>query len=169
MSPLGRAPGGGENPSESDRLQVRALLGREPAGDYVVSVRRGNGDVAVIGNAPVLADGTPMPTLYWLVDRSLVAEVGRIESEGAVDDLEAELGMELIDDVHERHRRERDALMPSDHGGHAPSGGVGGTRRGLKCLHAHLAWWLAGGDDPVGARVAEMLVSRGVDLPERAR
>jgi Protein of unknown function (DUF501) len=27
----------------------------------------------------------------------------------------------------------------------------------VKCLHAHLAWWLAGGDDPVGAWVASEL------------
>jgi hypothetical protein len=27
---------------------------------------------------------------------------------------------------------------------------VGGTRRGVKCLHAHVAYALAGGDDPVG-------------------
>src|SRR5439155_19565283 len=33
-------------------------------------------------------------------------------------------------------------------------GGVGGTRRGVKCLHAHYANHLAGGDDPVGAEVA---------------
>ncbi|MGH9028715.1 MAG: DUF501 domain-containing protein, partial [Acidimicrobiales bacterium] len=37
------------------------------------------------------------------------------------------------------------------------SGGVGGTRRGVKCLHAHLAWWLAGGDDPVGRWVAQRI------------
>ncbi len=42
-----------------------------------------------------------------------------------------------------------------------PTGGVGGTRRGVKCLHAHLAWWLVGGDDPVGRWVADRL-----DLPE---
>lgn len=41
-----------------------------------------------------------------------------------------------------------------------PSGGVGGTRQGVKCLHAHLAWHLAGGDDPVGAWTAVQL---GVD------
>ncbi len=34
-------------------------------------------------------------------------------------------------------------------------GGVGGTRRGVKCLHAHYAFHLAGGVDPVGAWVAE--------------
>jgi hypothetical protein len=27
----------------------------------------------------------------------------------------------------------------------------------VKCLHAHYAWWLAGGDDPVGRWVAEHL------------
>ena len=30
---------------------------------------------------------------------------------------------------------------------------MGGTRLGVKCLHAHYAWFLAGGDDPVGAWV----------------
>jgi exopolyphosphatase/guanosine-5'-triphosphate,3'-diphosphate pyrophosphatase len=34
-------------------------------------------------------------------------------------------------------------------------GGVGGTRRGVKCLHAHYAFHLAGGVDPVGGWVAE--------------
>jgi len=36
----------------------------------------------------------------------------------------------------------------------APRGGVGGTRVGVKCLHAHLANYLAGNDDPVGQLVA---------------
>ena len=34
-------------------------------------------------------------------------------------------------------------------------GGVGGTGRGLKCLHAHYAYHLAGGDDVVGRWTAE--------------
>jgi hypothetical protein len=38
-----------------------------------------------------------------------------------------------------------------------PFGGVGGTRVGVKCLHAHYAWFLAGGDDPVGRWVHERL------------
>jgi exopolyphosphatase/pppGpp-phosphohydrolase len=37
---------------------------------------------------------------------------------------------------------------------------VGGTRIGVKCLHAHYAWHLAGGDDPVGRWVAEQLARR---------
>ncbi len=34
-------------------------------------------------------------------------------------------------------------------------GGVAGTRTGVKCLHAHYAYHLAGGVDPVGAWVAQ--------------
>jgi exopolyphosphatase/guanosine-5'-triphosphate,3'-diphosphate pyrophosphatase len=34
---------------------------------------------------------------------------------------------------------------------------VGGTRRGVKCLHAHYAFHLAGGDDPVGGEVARTI------------
>jgi hypothetical protein len=30
----------------------------------------------------------------------------------------------------------------------------------VKCLHAHYAWFLAGGDDPVGAWVAERLAEQ---------
>jgi len=51
----------------------------------------------------------------------------------------------------------RDSLLPPQHMGPKPSGGVAGTRRGVKCLHAHYAWFLAGGDDPVGRWVAEHL------------
>ena len=52
---------------------------------------------------------------------------------------------------------ERDAALPRGHTGPTPSGGVGGTRIGVKCLHAHYAWYLAGGDDPVGRWVAAQL------------
>ena len=49
-----------------------------------------------------------------------------------------------------------------------PSGGVGGTRVGIKCLHAHLANFLTGAADPVGQLVADAvgvpeLVMRGGD------
>jgi hypothetical protein len=56
--------------------------------------------------------------------------------------------------------------MPEDHAGPVPYGGVGGTRHGLKCLHAHYAWYLAGGDDPVGKWVAAQLASLGSEADE---
>jgi hypothetical protein len=65
--------------------------------------------------------------------------------------------------AHARYAAERDADLPAGHAGPRPSGGVGGTRVGVKCLHAHLAWHLAGGDDPVGRWVAERLATGGYD------
>ena len=62
-----------------------------------------------------------------------------------------------VADAHRRYAIERDAAIPAEHTGPRPSGGVAGTRTGVKCLHAHYAWYLAGGDDPVGAWVAEQL------------
>ncbi len=70
---------------------------------------------------------------------------------------EAELDPAAIADAHRRYAAERDAAIPDDHAGPRPSGGVGGTARGVKCLHTHYAWFLVGGDDPVGSWVHEEL------------
>lgn len=142
---------------EADLDAVTRLLGRIPAGPFAVAVRDRDGAPVVIANAPFLADGTPMPTRYWLVDRSLSDAVSRLESVGGVRDASAAVDPVVLGAAHERYARERDALVPPDWAGPRPSGGVGGTRRGVKCLHAHLAWWLAGGVDPVGDWVAAQL------------
>jgi uncharacterized protein len=111
----------------------------------------------VIENGAYLDDGSPMPTRFWLVDPDLRAAVSRLESQGGVRQAEAAVDPLELADAHERYGAQRDALIPSDWQGPRPSGGVGGTRRGVKCLHAHLAWWLAGGDDPVGRWTADQL------------
>ena len=141
----------------TDASRVRELLGREPQGDYEVVVRDAAGWPVVIRNAPLLSDGTPMPTRYWLVGRLESVAVSRLEASGGVDAAEAEIGLEAIAVCHRRYAEERDSAVPPGHTGPAPSGGVGGTRVGVKCLHAHYAWYLAGGDDPVGAWVAARL------------
>jgi exopolyphosphatase/guanosine-5'-triphosphate,3'-diphosphate pyrophosphatase len=46
-------------------------------------------------------------------------------------------------------------------------GGVGGTRRGVKCLHAHYAFHLAGFPDPVGAWTAERVEPVHEERPDR--
>ncbi len=135
----------------AERAAVAALLGRPPAGAFTVVVRRDDGTPAVIANAPLLDDGTPMPTRYWLVDPSWRAATSRLEAAGGVARAEAAVDPAALAAAHARYAAARDALVPAGHGGPRPSGGVGGTRQGVKCLHAHLAWWLAGGDDPVGA------------------
>jgi uncharacterized protein len=133
-----------------DDALVTQLLGRRPAGAFEVVVRADAGRPAVIANAPFLEDGTPMPTRYWLVDPDLREAVSRLESAGGVRQAEGAVPAARIAEAHDRYRRERDALIPADRPGPRPSGGVGGTREGVKCLHAHLAWWLTGADDPVG-------------------
>ena len=45
-------------------------------------------------------------------------------------------------------------MVPDGHSGHQPTGGVGGTGAGVKCLHAHYADTAAGNDNPVGEAVA---------------
>ena len=159
----GRAPAGPAGPertgseTEADVVAVTELLGRSPAGAFEVVVRADGGRPAVIANAPFLSDGTPMPTRYWLVDPDLRAVVSTLESTGGVRRAEQDVPPERIAEAHARYAAERDALIPPGHTGPRPSGGVGGTRQGVKCLHAHLAWWLTGADDPVGEWTARQI------------
>lgn len=140
-----------------DVAAVTALLGRRPESAFEVAVRDTAGRPVVIRNAPFLDDGRPMPTLYWLVGRDAIRRVSRLEAAGGVDRAEAEIPADDIALAHRRYAAERDALVPPDHRGPRPSGGVAGTRTGVKCLHAHYAWFLAGGDDPVGRWVERHL------------
>ena len=143
-----------------DRAAVTALLGRAPAGAFEVVVRDGAGAPVVIRNAPLLDDGTPMPTRYWLVGRAEVTAVSRLEADGGVRAAEAGVDVDELAAAHARYASERDAAIPAGWTGLRPRGGVGGTATGVKCLHAHYAWYLAGGDDPVGRWVAEQLAAR---------
>lgn len=122
-------------------------------------VRTRSGDPLVLRNHPLLDDGTPMPTLYWLVGPDERKAVDRLEAAGGVRDAEAEVDPEELAAAHVRYAAERQQLVPADWDGPVPSGGVGGTRRGVKCLHSHYAWFLAGGDDPVGRWVEQRLRS----------
>lgn len=141
----------------ADLEAVTRLLGRTPSGSFTVVVRRRDATPAVIENAPFLDDGRPMPTRYWLVDAELRDAVSRLEADGGVRRAALAVDPEELASAHERYATVRDALVDPGHVGPRPSGGVGGTRRSVKCLHAHVAWFLAGGDDPVGRWTAERL------------
>ena len=133
-----------------DAEVVAELLGRVPQSEFEVVVRDASGEPVVLRNAPFLRDGSPMPTRYWLAGREATLLVSRLEAEGGVRRAEAEIPADEIAAAHARYAAERDAAIPAGHTGPRPSGGVAGTREGVKCLHAHYAWFLAGGDDPVG-------------------
>ena len=97
-----------------DRSRVAELLGREPAGAFEVVVRDATGDPVVVRNAPFLDDGTPMPTLYYLVGAELVRDVSRLEAAGGVRAAEAALDPDAIAAVHRRYGAERDAEIADD-------------------------------------------------------
>jgi len=147
--------------ASADRAAVTELLGREPQGRFDVLIRDDAGAPRVIRNHPLLDDGTPMPTRFWLVSQRDRVLVGRLEAERGVKRAEAAVDPVALRQAHARYAAERDAAIDSAHTGPRPAGGVGGTRRGVKCLHAHYAWYLAGGDDPVGRWVAEQLAELG--------
>jgi len=83
--------------------------------------------------------------------------VSHLEAAGGVRAAEAAVDPAEVAAAHARYAAERDAALPPGHAGPRPSGGVAGTRKGVKCLHAHYAWHLAGGDDPIGRWVEEHL------------
>ena len=143
--------------TEADRREVERLLGRRPQGVFEVVRRHPDCSPLVIRNAPLLDDGSPMPTRYWLVGEPERTAVSRLESAGGVAQAEAEVDPDAVAAAHARYAAERDAALPPGHRGPRPSGGVGGTRTGVKCLHAHFAWHLAGGDDPIGRWVEDRL------------
>lgn len=142
----------------SDIGAVREQLGREPTTPFTVVARCADGHPLVIRNEPVDAEGHPFPTLFWLTCPTAVKAVSRLESEGWIarvndraDGDDAFAGALAL--AHDEYARER----ARGHPGADAFGGVGGTRIGVKCLHAHYANHLAGGGDPVGTLVAERI------------
>lgn len=112
----------------------------------------------MIRNAPFDHDGHPFPTLYWLTCPDTVKAVSRLESAGWIKRLtdEAIVDPDLrirLRRAHEAYARERGSFAR----GAEDWGGVGGSKTGVKCLHAHYAYFLSGGPDPIGLWVARRL------------
>jgi exopolyphosphatase/guanosine-5'-triphosphate,3'-diphosphate pyrophosphatase len=136
----------------SDLDAVREQLGRDPTTKFSVVVRCTSGHPLVIRNDPIDADGRPFPTTFWLSCLDAVKAVSRLESQGWIARLNADAALApAIASAHRAYAAERAELKP----GAEAWGGVGGTRAGAKCLHAHYAYHLVGGDDPVGRWTAE--------------
>jgi hypothetical protein len=144
-------------PDTADVVALPERLGRAPQADFEVVVRDAAGAPVVVRNAPFTRDGTPMPTRFWLVDPDLNLRIARLEAAGGVRAAQAALDDAALRAAHVAYAAERDAAIPARHAGPRPSGGVGGTRQGVKCLHAHYANLLAGADDPVGRWTAAQL------------
>jgi hypothetical protein len=145
-----------------DRTIVSVQIGRELRGPLTVACRCHLGLPAVIEVEPVLDDGTPFPTRYWLTCPVAQRQVSGLESQGLVREFQARRNTDpefaaQCDDADAAYAADRDRFVPEGHVGPRPTGGVGGTRGGVKCLHAHLAHHLARGPNPIGAEVATMV------------
>ena len=122
----------------------------------------------MIRNEPLDADGRPFPTLFWLTCPEAVRAVARLESSGEIArfnqraESDPSFAAEL-EQAHEEYARERARSLAEARAW----GGVGGTRTGVKCLHAHYANHLAGGADPVGAWVAGRVEPVHAERPGR--
>lgn len=139
----------------SDLAAVREQLGREPLTTFSVVARCASGHPLVIRNFPVGLRGDPFPTLYWLTCPKAVKAVSRFEADGWIKRLDAQASEDReFGDALERAHREYAEERARWHAIARSWGGVGGTRTGIKCLHAHYANHLAGGEDLVGRWVA---------------
>jgi hypothetical protein len=106
----------------------------------------------VVESHPLMEDGSPFPTTFWLTCPILVKRASRLEAAGVMAGMTATLGRDeelrgRLADAIDRYRARRDShLVIRDSGG--PPGG--GPDR-VKCLHAHVAHELADPPNPIGA------------------
>jgi exopolyphosphatase / guanosine-5'-triphosphate,3'-diphosphate pyrophosphatase len=144
----------GDELRASDLDAVREQLGREPTVPFSVAARCTGGHPLVIRNRPVDARGEPFPTLYWLTCPAAVKAVSRLESEGWIARLNDDPALaSAVESAHRAYAAAREEMRE----GAGAWGGVGGARAGVKCLHAHYAYHVAGGDDAVGRWTADRI------------
>ncbi len=154
----------------ADAHAVEAQIGRPSRGAFDVVARCHFGLPVVIRMAPLLDDGTPFPTRYWLTCPLAVLRVDRLEGAGGVRQmarrLEADPALRAeLDAAHERYAAERDADVPAG-AGVRPAGGIAGIAGdGVKCLHAHYADHAAGNRNPIGAAVAQWVEPLDDEMP----
>lgn len=146
--------------SEGEASLVAAQIGRPPRRPWRVATRCEHGFPQVIASPSRLEDGRPFPTTFWLTCPALVEAVGSAESAGGADAWARRLANDpdLAAGVLAADASYRAARAAESGGADACAGkGVAGVSRPLrvKCLHAHVAAFLAGTGDPIGAAVSE--------------
>jgi hypothetical protein len=149
---------------------VDTQIEREPRSPVDVVARCPLGLPLVIKVPPHLDDGTPFPTTFWLTCPLAVRRIGRLEAAGGVREADERIASDpdfasAFRSAMERYGAERDTLITADAPEHRPSGGVGGSQRGVKCLHAHYADHAAGNENPVGAITAPLIEPLDCTVP----
>lgn len=146
---------------EQDSEVLALQIGRPLRATSTV-LRRCNLGLPIVAEVPPILDtGEPFPTRYWLTCPLAHRRIARLEAEGGVRatqiKLEADQVLaEQLASAHARYERERDSLLAPG-ALQRPSGGVGGSSGGVKCLHAHYADHAACNANPIGLDVARRI------------
>lgn len=167
-----------ERLTDEERRIIALQLGREPRGVLGVSCVCPHGFPQVITNRPVstdLAEVRVFPTLFWLTCPYLRKEVAQLEGQGWIGEFEERIQTdsrfkEQVREDHLSYAEMRLNLIPDEVQARLKEDypdryrvlsetGVGGVRNleGVKCLHMHLADYLARGENVIGAEVARLL------------
>ena len=167
-----------EKPSKAVLSIIKEQIGREPRGVLEVKTTCRWGFHQVIVNRPVSAIATDLeifPKMYRLTCPYMCREISAQESEGLIAHFEARLAgvpqfAAAMAATHVSYARERLALVHRDVRRRLKeeyperyqvlaTSGVGGFRSplGVKCLHTHAAYFLARGENAIGAETLELL------------
>jgi hypothetical protein len=152
-----------------DRVVIESQLGRPIRAASEVVSRCHLGLPVVVKVPPRLDDGTPFPTLYWLTCPLAITRIGRLEGSGGVKRMEAKADADpdfgaALTAANSAYEAEREELL-ADESGPRPSGGVGGTGEGVKCLHAHFAHYAASRENPIGELVSTWIGPLDCEVP----
>ncbi len=160
----------GGDPSEI----VERQLGRKVKNFLRVVRWCSRGKPIVIESLPE-KNGKPFPTLYWLTCPHLRREVSRLEEKGLIREFEKKIEMdpsfrEELLRAHEEVKRRRRELVKTEWIREVlekvGSGGVKDLTK-VKCLHLHLADFLAGVNNPIGREVWNMIEEKECNDPPK--
>lgn len=147
-----------------DQLQriVAWQLKRSPSIGFTVAVQCKYGWPAVLKNSTRTSSGQFNPNLYYLSCPYLIAQLSRLEDAGFIRRLQEQVGQEptLADDLagaQALHAREWHVAADLEEEAVALADvniAAAGDPAHLKCLHAHLAFFLVHSDYRVGRLIA---------------
>jgi len=157
------------------RFIIKFQLGREPHNLIGIAKYCPFNKPAVIITDPFSREYGVFPTTYWLSCPYLVKQVSRLEDKGIISELSKRLQDEQkfkreMKNAHRNYRQQRLQYLSDEDSKNIANishdiikvlkeSGVGGIRdkKGIKCLHAHLADYLVNGQNPVGKLVWDKL------------
>ncbi|MFW6308574.1 MAG: DUF501 domain-containing protein [bacterium] len=161
--------------TKKDKMIIKKQLDKEPENLRAVALRCPQGNPVVLKTSPFSEKNGVFPTIYWLSCPFYGQHVSRLEDQGLVKNLTKKLQQDpefalRLKEAHNRYARERFNLLNQEQIAKIKkisldilvvlkNSGVGGIRdkKGIKCLHTHLADFLVNGQNPVGKKVIKKM------------